>query len=467
MKNLLFLFCILLGTSVLAKDISVGPGGDVKAAIEKAANGDRVLIAAGTYTVNTVQVPVGVSIIGAGQSQTVLKFQEFSWWKGSLLLYSSVTTSGNQEICSLTMDGQKAKAFEGITIHNRTHVSIHDITITGFFNAGIQVAGSQDQKSASVEIYNFNIAESSRENGSGSMGNIMLSGNVDSLIIHDGTITHLTNYPVGQYGDKSSGGGIKARPYYAGSTEVIGTISNSKILRVTFKSKPTAPWAGNLAPNITIEFWRCIAKLVEIAYCHLPTSVSLEYNASVSNQPTFWVHDNTFVPQTGQAMELATPYCLIENNRFDMTQNANAWGVIGNYNSDTQITGITIRKNMFLLAATQPHIYRTTARLRNWRFENNTIRAANKILVMEVCRANSDGSDGIYITGNQFQNGFTDFAYTDGSSGVRPTNVVISDTVPEPFPVPVLQPVTLYDSVYVVKDTVSKSFIIRYKTVKR
>lgn len=418
MKQFIYLLFLLSGTLGFSKDIPVRKGQDLFAAVATAKPGDRVVLASASFTVSSLDLLPGVSLIGAGTTKTTIKFTEFRWWKGSLQIGSDTTTPGNQEISGITFDGGRGKGFDGIQIHNRTNVTIKNVVVKYFYNSGIHILGSESQKSENIEIANFEVIESSRENGSGSMGNIMVSGNASNLTIRDGTIVHLTNVVVGTYGDKTSGTGIKVRPYYAGEKEIIGTVSNSKILRVAFKSKPTAPWSGGLAPNIAIEFWRSVADNVEIAGCYFPTSISLEYNASVNGHRTFWVHDNMFDIQMGQAMELATPYSLVERNTFDFRRNKNIWGVIGNYNSDNSINSLQIINNIFILAESNPHIYRTTAKLDGFSFIGNVIQSTKRISVLQLCRPNSNGCTGVDIRGNSFQSGCVGFEFIEGATVV-------------------------------------------------
>lgn len=413
----------------LARTLNVAAGQSIAAAAAQARSGDRIVVAAGTFDEPQFALPPGVSLVGSGAGSTVIRFSDFVWWQGSIRLASERTTAGQQMITDLTLDGRGARAFIGLEIHDRTDILVQRVKITGFYEAGIEIKGSRNEKSAVIEIADFWIGETSREGNDGSRGNLMTSGNVDRLLVRDGKFETMTANPIGPIaGFNGSGYAFKARPYYEGSTMVPDPrLSNSRFTNNTWKCKSNASWNGGLSPNFSFEVWAVSADNVEIDKNTFGCFVSLEYNKNAPVARTFWLHDNRFQIATGPAIEFAIPNVLVERNVFDFTANTNAWSVFGEFNNGTRIRGQRVVDNVFELGTRAPSLFVYTAPIEDWRFERNTIRGSSAPTLVELRRANSNGSNGLTIAGNTFERAdWRPFSYAEGSNGQRPTNVTIT-----------------------------------------
>lgn len=412
--------------------INVAAGSSIASAVGRARAGDIIVVAAGTYTETDLVLPPQVSLRGAGSDRTTIQFSgSLNWWRGRVHLSSSSSTMGGQCISALSLRG-RAEDFDGIYIENRTDIRIDDVRISGFFNSGIRILGNARDAVRRVEISRFSVSESSRESASSGQGNIALDGNIRELHIHDGAIAHTSNEPVGPDGDRRSGYGIKARPYYEGSTERIGMIQDASIHDVQFTCKPIGGWAGNLAPNINIEFWRANASNVEIATNRFGCSISLEYNENQPVERTFWVHHNQFNSRTGQSIEAALSSLVVEDNVFDLRENTNLWNVIGEYNNGHTITGQVYRRNRFVMGSGAPSLFVFTAPVRDWTFDNNVLETTGRPVFMELRRANSAGSGNLFVRNNMFGSaGLRErFGYSEGAPTTTPSPLVWTGNTP-------------------------------------
>ena len=115
--------------------------------VTEATVGDTVYIVAGTYNINaTIDVPVGISIMGEGSS-TILS----STASGSHDIYGyspifnlesiSEGTYGSQSISHMHMNGNDTIADGGIMIYRRSGVEIHNISMENFHYYGIRNRG--------------------------------------------------------------------------------------------------------------------------------------------------------------------------------------------------------------------------------------------------------------------------------------------------------------------------------------
>jgi len=115
--------------------------------VTEATVGDTVYIVAGTYNINaTIDVPVGISIMGEGSS-TILS----STASGSHDIYGyspifnlesiSEGTYGSQSISHMHMNGNDTIADGGIMIYRRSDVEIHNISMENFHYYGIRNRG--------------------------------------------------------------------------------------------------------------------------------------------------------------------------------------------------------------------------------------------------------------------------------------------------------------------------------------
>ncbi|MDJ1506100.1 fibronectin type III domain-containing protein [Xanthocytophaga agilis] len=352
-------------------------------------------IASGTYIETThMAVAPGVSLKGAGVDQTIIKHGDFVWYNGAIRLYSSSVTDGNQTLSDFTMDGMSQSSFDGIRIENRNNVKIFNIKIVSFYQAAIEVLSTYQNSIHDIEIYNFDIRESSRESAYvSSEGNIRMNGSMDRVFIHDGTIYHQTNTPA-LGGFNASGYAIKFVPSLLSDNSTYNKndyISHSKIFNVKEYGKPAVEWTesnGQLRSknNLGVEFWSIAGEEVEIYNCDFTTQLSLEYEPPVlKGSYSFWVHDNRFVVGREQSLEIAASNAIIEKNTFDCRNTTNAWNVLGEYNHKSQGgSNIHVRKNYFLLGDRSPIIWSLESPVNGVYFYNNTITGTGNPSIFEI-----------------------------------------------------------------------------------
>jgi len=108
-------------------------------AIGQASAGDTVYVNAGTYTITSqVAVPVGISIMGAGETSILLAGAALE----PMFLYESASenTNGNQSISYVKIDGDLT-ALQAFSIRRRSNVVFDHITMVDFIYVGIEYYG--------------------------------------------------------------------------------------------------------------------------------------------------------------------------------------------------------------------------------------------------------------------------------------------------------------------------------------
>lgn len=116
-------------------------------AVTQASAGDTVYVNAGTYTITSqVAVPVGVSIIGAGETSIIksaITGAISPWDEGATIALESGSegTEGNQSISHLYFDGDSYTADAGIMVYKRSNVEIHHCTFVDFHYYAVRFRG--------------------------------------------------------------------------------------------------------------------------------------------------------------------------------------------------------------------------------------------------------------------------------------------------------------------------------------
>jgi len=177
--------------------------------------GDTIHIDAGTY-VETKEcvLALGVSIIGEGQTNTIIKShyaptgnQDIAYRSSITLASPSEGTDGyNQSLSNFRLDGDNLTGTFGITVWRRKNVIIHDMTIIDFYGEGICLCGfssiSIGTRATGIQFYNNNVTNCGDEadiNYSQSGGSLRLIG-LHGVLIHDNIFTHNTR-TIGHCGD--------------------------------------------------------------------------------------------------------------------------------------------------------------------------------------------------------------------------------------------------------------------------
>ncbi len=134
-----------------AATITVGPGESIQAAIEGAAPGDRIDVAAGTYAEDIDFGGKAVSVVGSGPD-TVLH----GTGTGSVVTFESGETAASV-IDSMVIRGGSAVVGGGIKINGASPTVVRNIVLDNFASArgsGISVQDSQSLIANNLLVYN-------------------------------------------------------------------------------------------------------------------------------------------------------------------------------------------------------------------------------------------------------------------------------------------------------------------------
>lgn len=217
--------------------------------------GDTIYVNSGTYIeTNECALSIGVSIKGAGKSNTIIK-SHYATSRHSLhpfhasitLLSTTQGSNGNQSISDLTLDGDNLKGDEngnvsyiGILVYQRSNVIIHDCIIQSFFTGGILLHGCYAYSlpttyASGNQIYNCSIINCvDKAETYGSAGLIELGGQTE-LLIHD-NILNQTGRAKEHNGD------------------IIVGVYNNKGVKI-YNNKFYKPDDNGMAFNFHLEIW--------------------------------------------------------------------------------------------------------------------------------------------------------------------------------------------------------------------
>jgi len=164
-----------------------------KASTSVTTSGDIIHVNAGTYNETyRTNLAVGVSIVGEGDaSHLEYNYAPSSQNDAAILLNSTIgTTSGDQSISYVKIDGKNYTATRAICVNYRSNVLIHHCTITGFNYSGITFDSSNDSYpdpptsdyATGNKVYNCTFIDcTNRVNDS---GQIRIEGQ-DSLLVYN------------------------------------------------------------------------------------------------------------------------------------------------------------------------------------------------------------------------------------------------------------------------------------------
>lgn len=151
-------------------------------AIGQASAGDTVYVNAGTYTITSqVAVPVGISIMGAGETSILLAGAALE----PMFLYESASenTNGNQSISYVKIDGDLT-ALQAFSIRQRGNVVFDHITMVDFIYVGIEYRGGSSftaiptTYASGNAIRNSTITNCCSRRDPGNFGTIRLGGTI-------------------------------------------------------------------------------------------------------------------------------------------------------------------------------------------------------------------------------------------------------------------------------------------------
>lgn len=131
------------GSNDTGDGTSGNPWQTVAYGISQCSSGDTLFLQAGTYPVSsTVNVGVGISMMGEGDT-SIISSTVSTAWQATLRLRSTVEgTNGNQTISYIKFDGNDTTAFSAIYMDARSNVSVHHCTFIDFFKYGVLFDGT-------------------------------------------------------------------------------------------------------------------------------------------------------------------------------------------------------------------------------------------------------------------------------------------------------------------------------------
>lgn len=397
----------ITGNNTTGDGSSAKPWKTLQFAVIKVApnQGHTIQLGSGTFIENgLVQVPLGVSVTGAGKTLTIIKaVSSFYYYPATpsyaadkflLSLTSSTQSNGNQTLSNFTIDGDLKKLHGGIYVNKRNNVTIDNVNIKNTNFTGIWLWDVNDSKLKNTQLTNCSWGSIAYCAGALNLGNL---NRVE--------IDHLTV-------DESTGYGIKA----------IGPSGNTNILNLKIHDShisvhPLGLWNSGTAPNIAIELWQVTLVGCEIYNSYVDNTISLiNSNATPSTGiQTIRVHHNTIDMMTraqgaGYGVELTVHDAEIDHNYF----------IKGNYgivNWDHPMQNWSIHHNTFYaLQGIYPgEVVRSQSTgLHKVKLYNNTIEFASD-KTMNVVGMYGGSSDNVDIKNNVFIDNNTAYNYYPNS----------------------------------------------------
>ena len=363
--------------------------------------GQTIRLAAGTFIEDgLVEVPLGVSIEGAGKDSTIIKAASSFYYhpadpgyatdKFLISLSEFNQLDGNQSLRNFTIDGDSKQLHGGIYVRYRNKVVIDQVKVQNTNFSGIWIWDVKDSQVTNTQLVNCSW---------GSMGycaGALNLGNVDRVEIAQLDVNENTGY------------GIKAI-----GPNGYNDIFNLKIHDSRVSVNPFGLWNNGSAPNIAIELWQANLEGCEIYNSYVDNTISLvNSNATPSTGiQTMRLHDNTIDMETrahgsGYGLELTIHDAEVDHNYF----------IKGNYgiaNWDNPMENWIIHHNTFYaLQGMYPgEVVRSQwSGLHNVKLYNNTIEFAGD-KTMNVVGVYGGTSDKLDVKNNLVINSNTGYSY--------------------------------------------------------
>jgi hypothetical protein len=363
--------------------------------------GFYIVLSEGTFIESgLIEVPLGVSIIGAGVGKTILKAASSFYYypaapgyaldKFLIRLNEVNQLNGNQSLSEFTIDGDAKKLHGGIYVRHRNNVTIENVKVQNTNFTGIWLWDMKDSKLINTELVNCSWGSTSYCAGALNLGNLE-NVEIDRLNVNE-----------------STGYGIKA----------IGPSGNNNIIKLNIHDSrvsvhPYGLWNGGKAPNIAIELWQVNLVGSQIQTTYVDNTISLiNSNATPSTGiQTIRVHNNIIDMETrangaGYGIELTIHDAEIDHNYFNK-------GTNGIANWDHPMKNWSIHHNTFYaLQGIYPgEVVRSQkSGLHNVKLYNNTIEFTGT-KTMNVVGLYGGVSDNVDIKNNLFINNNTSYSY--------------------------------------------------------
>jgi hypothetical protein len=363
--------------------------------------GHTIQVGAGTFIESgLVEVPLGVSIAGAGIDITIIKADSSFYYhpaspgyatdKFLISLSGFNQLDGNQSLRNFTIDGDAKQLHGGIYVRYRNKVAIDQVKIQNTNFTGIWLWDVKDSQVTNTQLVNCSWGSA------GFCAGTLNLGNVERVEIAKLNINESTGY------------GIKAI-----GPNGYNNIYNLKIHDCTISVNPFGLWNNGSAPNIAIELWQVNLVGCEIYNSYVDNTISLvNSNATPSTGiQTIRVHHNTIDMDTrahgsGYGVELTIHDAEVDHNYFIK-------GSQGIANWDNPMQNWSIHHNTFFaIQGIYPgEVVRSQwSGLHNVKLYNNTIEFASD-KTMNLVGAYGGASDNLDIRNNLVINSNTGYNY--------------------------------------------------------
>ena len=363
--------------------------------------GQTIRLAAGTFIEDgLVEVPLGVSIEGAGKDSTIIKATSSFYYhpadpgyatdKFLISLNEYNQMDGNQSLRKFAIDGDSKQLHGGIYVRYRNKVVIDQVKVQNTNFSGIWIWDVKDSQVTNTQLVNCSWGSA------GYCAGALNLGNVERVEIAQLDVNENTGY------------GIKAI-----GPNGYNDIFNLKIHDSRVSVNPSGLWNNGSAPNIAIELWQANLVGCEIYNSYVDNTISLvNSNATPSTCiQTMRLHDNTIDMDTrahgsGYGLELTIHDAEVDHNYF----------IKGNYgiaNWDNPMQNWSIHHNTFYaLQGMYPgEVVRSQwSGLHNVKLYNNTIEFAGD-KTMNVVGVYGGTSDKVDIKNNLVINSNTGYSY--------------------------------------------------------
>lgn len=292
-----------------------GPWSTLAYAVTQVSSSDVIYIQVGIHTIDTtVSVPIGVSLIGAGDT-SIITTTNATEWNVTLNLISAEGINGNQSISYLYFDGNLIGAW-CINVTGRSNVWVHDCTFIDWDTYAIHFRGRTDNTanpptiySTGNKFYNNTATNSSRyRNGFGT--GVLNIGGQTGMEIYNNTITSgsrtagTNGWPI----KDANGGCLKGLKIYN------NTLINDDVTNWDFSIELFYVWGFEAYNN------------------NLTGCIDLNFVSKGDYEYGAYIHNNTIGPETesskyytGVTLEFDTSDVIIEHNRFRNCCDAIRW----------------------------------------------------------------------------------------------------------------------------------------------
>ncbi len=363
--------------------------------------GHTIQVGAGTFIESgLVEVPLGVSIVGAGIDVTIIKADSSFYYhpaspgyatdKFLISLSGYNQLDGNQSLRNFTIDGDAKQLHGGIYVRYRNKVAIDQVKVQNTNFTGIWLWDVKDSQVTNTQFVNCSWGSA------GFCAGALNLGNVERVEIAKLNINESTGY------------GIKAI-----GPNGYNNVYSLKIHDCYVSVNPFGLWNNGSAPNIAIELWQVNLVGCEIYNSYVDNTISLvNSNATPSTGiQTIRVHHNTIDMDTrahgsGYGVELTIHDAELDHNYFIK-------GSQGIANWDNPMQNWTIHHNTFYaIQGIYPgEVVRSQwSGLHNVKLYNNTIEFASD-KTMNVVGAYGGASDNLDIRNNLVINSNTGYNY--------------------------------------------------------